>query len=72
MKSAWEILLASKFIECIIILYFTLGVGTARKMGLLLDQVTKSIPVESLAVHCHDTYGQALANIQEALNVYFR
>lgn len=38
--------------------------------GLLreLREVT-SIDYNSLAVHCHDTYGQALANVLVALNV---
>ena len=47
----------------------TIGVGTpgstATLLGLLLKN--KNIPVEKLAVHFHDTYGQALANIYVAL-----
>ncbi|KAJ3084968.1 3-hydroxymethyl-3-methylglutaryl-CoA lyase [Quaeritorhiza haematococci] len=45
----------------------TIGVGTPSKMADLLREVTKDIPVEKLAVHCHDTYGQALANILMAV-----
>jgi hydroxymethylglutaryl-CoA lyase len=45
----------------------TIGVGTPASMRLLLQEVCKQVPVESLAVHCHDTYGQALANILVAL-----
>ncbi|KAI9294759.1 pyruvate carboxyltransferase [Neoconidiobolus thromboides FSU 785] len=41
----------------------TIGVGTPGTFKKLLDVVTKQIPIEKLAVHCHDTYGQALANI---------
>ncbi|MFU8878229.1 MAG: hydroxymethylglutaryl-CoA lyase [Wenzhouxiangellaceae bacterium] len=46
----------------------TIGVGTPEKTGLMLDAVLASVPAEQLAVHLHDTYGQALANILVALN----
>lgn len=45
----------------------TIGVGTPGTFRRLLDEVTKAIPVDRLAVHCHDTYGQALANILTSL-----
>ena len=45
----------------------TIGVGTAGSVRKLIETVTKDIPVERLAVHCHDTYGQALSNILVAL-----
>ncbi|KAI1290147.1 Hydroxymethylglutaryl-CoA lyase, mitochondrial [Halotydeus destructor] len=45
----------------------TIGVGTPASMRRLLDEVLKVIPLEAVAVHCHDTYGQALANILTAL-----
>ncbi|RWS03459.1 hydroxymethylglutaryl-CoA lyase-like protein [Dinothrombium tinctorium] len=45
----------------------TIGVGTPASMRALLEQVTKVVPIEKIAVHCHDTYGQALANILTAL-----
>lgn len=41
----------------------TIGVGTPGKAQLLIDVVSKKIPLENIAVHFHDTYGQALANI---------
>ncbi len=47
----------------------TIGVGTPRPVRLLLDNVMGEIPVEQLAVHFHDTYGQALANIYAALEM---
>ncbi|KAI7886921.1 hydroxymethylglutaryl-CoA lyase [Lichtheimia hyalospora FSU 10163] len=50
----------------------TIGVGTAGSMAKMLDQVLKVVPVEALAVHCHDTYGQALANILKALDYGIR
>lgn len=45
----------------------TIGVGTPGTFRSLLDEVTKAIPVDRLAVHCHDTYGQALPNILTSL-----
>uniref|UniRef100_A0A3B3VEP5 hydroxymethylglutaryl-CoA lyase n=1 Tax=Poecilia latipinna TaxID=48699 RepID=A0A3B3VEP5_9TELE len=47
----------------------TIGVGTPGSMTKMLEAVTKEVPVSALAVHCHDTYGQALANILIALQV---
>jgi hydroxymethylglutaryl-CoA lyase len=48
----------------------TIGVGTARSVNKLLDEVLKVVPVEKLAVHFHDTYGQALANVLVAIQVF--
>jgi hydroxymethylglutaryl-CoA lyase len=45
----------------------TIGVGTAGKARALISQVSESVPLEKLAVHFHDTYGQALANIHACL-----
>nr|XP_014090126.1 hydroxymethylglutaryl-CoA lyase, mitochondrial [Bactrocera oleae] len=45
----------------------TIGVGTPGSMRRMLDEVVKVVPPEKLAVHCHDTYGQALANILVSL-----
>ncbi len=45
----------------------TIGTGNAGSMARLLSVLLKTIPAEKLAVHCHDTYGQALANIYVAL-----
>ncbi len=45
----------------------TIGVGTVNKVNLMLDAVKKEIPTDALAVHFHDTYGQALINIYAAL-----
>ncbi len=36
-------------------------------MGRLLTTLLEDIAADRLAVHCHDTYGQALANILVAL-----
>ncbi|MFZ0140520.1 MAG: hydroxymethylglutaryl-CoA lyase [Aeromicrobium sp.] len=46
----------------------TIGVGTAAHVGTLLDAFdTAGVGVDRLAVHFHDTYGQALANALAAL-----
>jgi hydroxymethylglutaryl-CoA lyase len=45
----------------------TIGVGTPGSTKKLLEAVLKEVPAEKLAVHFHDTYGQALANIYVAL-----
>jgi hydroxymethylglutaryl-CoA lyase len=41
----------------------TIGVGTAAKARHLLRAVAGDVPMASLAMHFHDTYGQALANL---------
>ena len=41
----------------------TIGTGTPAKAQRMIEVVAKKIPVEKLAGHFHDTYGQALANI---------
>lgn len=46
----------------------TIGVGTPGTFGEMLDTVIKVCPPRQLAVHCHDTYGQALANILVSLD----
>ena len=45
----------------------TIGVGTAASVQKMLQAVSARIPTEKLAVHFHDTYGQALTNIYTAL-----
>ena len=45
----------------------TIGVGTPGKAQALIDKVAERLPRERLAVHFHDTYGQALANILACL-----
>ena len=47
----------------------TIGTGTPRKMQAMIEAVAREVPLERLAVHCHDTYGQALANILTALEL---
>ena len=45
----------------------TIGVGTPADIERLLAVILSQIPATKLAVHMHDTYGQALANVLVAL-----
>jgi hydroxymethylglutaryl-CoA lyase len=47
----------------------TIGVGTPLAAQALIEQVARHAPINRLAVHFHDTYGQALANIVVALQL---
>ena len=41
----------------------TIGVGTPSQMKEIVTAVKGAVPIDKIALHCHDTYGQALANI---------
>jgi hydroxymethylglutaryl-CoA lyase len=45
----------------------TIGIGTPGKARAMLKAVATEIPMSALAVHFHDTRGQALANILSCL-----
>ena len=45
----------------------TIGVGTPAKAQAMVEAVAAKVPRDKLAVHFHDTYGQALANILACL-----
>jgi isopropylmalate/homocitrate/citramalate synthase len=47
----------------------TIGTGTPLKAKAMIDTVAKDVSLNRLAVHFHDTYGQALANILAALEM---
>ena len=47
----------------------TTGVGTPADIQRVIDACSAETPIEQLAVHLHDTYGQALANIYAALEM---
>lgn len=47
----------------------TIGVGTPLKARAMLEAVAERVPLQRLAVHFHDTYGQALANILACLEL---
>ena len=51
----------------------TIGVGTPKSIQQLLEAINASgISSDKLAIHCHDTYGQAIANIAQALKMGIR
>jgi hydroxymethylglutaryl-CoA lyase len=45
----------------------TIGMGTPGRTRNLVEVVTEKVPLENIAGHFHDTYGQALANAYAAL-----
>jgi len=45
----------------------TIGTGTPGKTRRMLDTVARRVPIDKLAGHYHDTYGQAMANIYASL-----
>lgn len=45
----------------------TIGVGTPLKAKRMVEAVAEHVPIERLAAHFHDTYGQALANLYAVL-----
>ncbi|MEF2140174.1 hydroxymethylglutaryl-CoA lyase [Vibrio alginolyticus] len=45
----------------------TVGKATPNRVIAMLDSLLTQLPKDALAVHFHDTYGQALANIYQAL-----
>jgi hydroxymethylglutaryl-CoA lyase len=45
----------------------TIGVGTPARRRAMLRAVAAEVPMAALAVHFHDTYGQALANVLACL-----
>ncbi len=47
----------------------TIGRGTPGTAAAMLETVAHRVPLEKLAVHFHDTYGQALANILACLQL---
>lgn len=50
----------------------TIGIGTPGAIKAMLQEVLDVVPAENLALHCHDTYGQALSNILTAIEVRAR
>ncbi len=50
----------------------TIGVGTPLKARRMVERVAEDVPVDRLAAHFHDTYGQALANLAACIEVGVR
>jgi hydroxymethylglutaryl-CoA lyase len=46
----------------------TIGTGTPARAAAIVQAVAERVPLAALAVHFHDTYGQALANILACLD----
>ena len=47
----------------------TIGAGTPGKTQAMIEACAKRVPIEHLAGHYHDTYGQALANIYASMEL---
>ncbi len=47
----------------------TIGTGTPKKAQRMIEAVAKEVPLDKLAAHFHDTYGQALANLHAVLEL---
>ena len=47
----------------------TIGVGTPTPAQRMIGNVARQVPIANLAVHYHDTYGQALANVLASLEL---
>ncbi len=47
----------------------TIGVGTPLKAQRMVSAVAERVPMERLAAHFHDTYGQALANLYAVMDL---
>jgi len=47
----------------------TVGVGNPSNVTKMIQAVSARVPIDKLAVHFHDTYGQALTNIYAALQM---
>lgn len=47
----------------------TIGVGTPSQACRMVETVAEQVPIDQLAAHFHDTYGQALANLHAVLGL---
>ncbi len=45
----------------------TVGYGTPLKVKHMIEEVASLVPIDMLAAHFHDTYGQAIANLYSSL-----
>jgi hydroxymethylglutaryl-CoA lyase len=50
----------------------TIGVGTPRQTKRIIELITSEVPIDKLAMHMHDTRGQALANVLVGLELGVR
>ena len=47
----------------------TIGIGTPLQAKRMVAEISTRVPIANLAVHFHDTYGQALANVLASLEL---
>jgi hydroxymethylglutaryl-CoA lyase len=47
----------------------TIGKATPSEVRRLLDLLLRHLPASCFSLHCHDTYGRALANVQAAVEL---
>ena len=47
----------------------TTGTATAHAVEAIITEVSKHVPIPAIAMHFHDTYGQAIANLHHALTL---
>ncbi|KAJ8321980.1 hypothetical protein KUTeg_000451 [Tegillarca granosa] len=57
------------YVSCVLGCPYEGQVNPDKVAEKVIERVKHDIPVEKIAVHCHDTYGQALANILAALQM---
>lgn len=50
----------------------TIGVATPSTIEKMLTEVMKTVPADKLAIHAHDTYGQGVANVIQAVDMGIR
>ena len=50
----------------------TIGTGTPRATAAMIAAVAAEVPLTALAIHAHDTFGQALANVLTCLELGMR
>lgn len=46
----------------------TIGVGTPKQTKALIQAIKQTVSIHNIAMHFHDTYGQAIANIYASLD----
>ena len=50
----------------------TIGIGTADNARILVEHCAELIGIDRISVHFHDTYGQALDNIMDCIEMGIR
>ncbi|ODQ64196.1 hydroxymethylglutaryl-CoA lyase [Nadsonia fulvescens var. elongata DSM 6958] len=50
----------------------TIGMGTVKTTAKLIEKVSQRVPLNQIALHAHDTYGQGVANVTKAAELGIR